>query len=114
MPVHKKIVIIGAIVFIAVFSVFVGVKLSEGYRYMGTCSVQEKYIESGTCYIQIETAAGEILQLSCSEDVYEKIICAPDVLYDLSYRYYTIFPQRSHILHFNTDSYIDNRTKEGG
>lgn len=114
MTVRKKIVIIGAIVFIAVSLAFIGVKLSEGYRYMGTCSIREKYIESGTCFIQIETAAGKRLQFPCSEDIYEKVICDPDVLYDLSYRYYTVFPQYSRILHFNIDSYIDNRSNEEG
>lgn len=113
MTVRKIIVAIGAIVFIAVISMLIGSKLSEGYRYTGTCSVQGKHIESGTYYIQIETVTGEILQFTCTEDVYEKIICSPEVLYDLSYRYYKIFPQRSRILHFNTDSYIDNRSKEG-
>ena len=62
---------------------------------IATVSVRNKYEKNGSYYLVIPTQENTLIELTCTQEDYDEIVCDSDHWYEVSYKYYNYFPWAS-------------------
>lgn len=85
---HKKLILsILLLVFLALFSYgYATFQANDIHNVTGYTNINSKHKIHGTCYLVVEQS-NKTFEIECDENIYNKIVCSPQVTYYLSYNY---------------------------
>lgn len=85
---HKKLILsILLLVFLALFSYgYATFQANDIHNVTGYTNINSKHKIHGICYLVVEQS-NKTFEIECDENIYNKIVCSPQVTYYLSYNY---------------------------